>query len=310
MQDIQHQQVVQEAVKPKFHGHDTLECKTKPCFPASAEREFRRVTNAYMRILHDIIKDNVPQMMAAYKRERRGDSRFDDIRDLESEIRQLFMKMAAQLEERLSSFRLDTSVEKIAKMTKNTSIREWKRAVKKTLGIDLLDDYYKGDFYKDAIDRWVGDNVLKIKSIPTEALGEMQHIIIEGYRSGRTIRDIQKAIQEAYDVSKRKAQLLSRDQVATLNAQITKLQHQDAGVTRYKWSTSRDSRVRECHRALEGKIISWDDPPEMWYSTKSKGIVHTSRRCHPGEDICCRCVAIPVFDFQKLDPPMKGKTEA
>ena len=112
-------------------------------------------------------------------------------------------------------------------------------------------------------------------------------------------------IQKEYSLTLRKAQLLARDQVSSLNAQISKMQQQDAGCTKYRWSTSKDSRVRDCHRALEGKIFNWDDPPEMWYETKSRGRVSTGRRCNPGEDYCCRCVAIPVFDFNTVDVPIR-----
>jgi SPP1 gp7 family putative phage head morphogenesis protein len=96
--------------------------------------------------------------------------------------------------------------------------------------------------------------------------------------------------------------MIARDQTAKLNGRITQKQHRDAGVTRYKWSTSGDERVRECHGSFDGKIYSYDSPPEIWYSTK-KGIVYTGRHCNPMEDYQCRCCAIPVFDIDETDLP-------
>ena len=278
-------------------------------YPDSAEREFRRVTNGYMKLLNQTLKEHLPAMMAAYKRERRGDTRYDDAQDLDAEIRQELMKVAQELEQKLAAYGLYEMVEKIARLTKTTSLREWKRVVKETLGIDLMDDYYKGDFYEQALRMWVDSNVEKIKTIPTESLGSMRQIILDGYKQGRTIRDISKDIQEEYNVSKHRAQMFARDQVATLNAQITKMQQQDAGCKRYRWSTSHDARVRDCHRALDGKIFNWNDPPEMWYETKKSGRVYTGRRCNPGEDYACRCVAIPVFDLDTINVPMKGQED-
>ncbi len=306
MDNTQHQEAVKAAVRPKFYGHPSIKSKTVPHYPTTAEREFRRIAGAYMRLLNEELKKKLPEMMAEYAKERRGDSRFDESRDLDAKLRQMLQEVAVALERRVAEFGLDKKVEQIATMTRNTALREWKRSVKDTLGIDLLDDYFKGDLYEEAIRRWVAENVLKIKSLPTETLGDMRQIVLESYIKGRSIRDIQKEIQEQYNVSKRKAQLLARDQVATLNAQVTKLQQQDAGCSKYRWSSSKDSRVRDCHRALDGKVFSWDDPPEMWYDTKEKGRVYTGRRCHPGEDYCCRCVAIPVFDLETIDVPMKG----
>lgn len=300
-----HQEMVQKAVKGKFYGHQTIKSKRVPQYPDSAEREFKRITNGYMRLLNKTLAEHLPALLSAYQKERRGDSRFDDVRDLENDVRREFQKIAEELEQKLAAYGLDDLVAKISRMTKNTSLREWKRVVHDTLGIDLLNDYYSADFYEAALRRWVDENVLKIKSIPNEALGEMQQIVLNGYKSGATITDITKSIQEQYKLSRRRAQLLARDQVSTLNSQISKMQQQDAGCTKYRWSDSRDSRVRDCHRSLNGKVFSWDEPPEMWYDTKNSGRVYTGRRCHPGEDYCCRCVAIPVFDIDTVDVPMK-----
>ena len=304
MNNIQHQEMVKRAVRGKFRGSQPLKCKTVPQYPKTAEREFRRITGSYMKLLNEELKKKLPAMMAEYQKERHGDSRFDDSQDLDAKLRLLLQDVATALEKRIAEYGLDQKVEQIAKMAKNVSIREWKRAVKDTLGIDLLDDYYKGEFFEEAIRRWIAENVLLIKSIPSETLSNMREIILGSYLKGSSIRDIQKAIQETYNVSKRKAQLLARDQVATLNAQLTKAQQTDAGCKKYRWSDSRDGRVRDCHKALNGKVFSWDNPPEMWYETK-QGRVYTGRRCHPGEDYCCRCVAIPVFDPESIDVPMK-----
>ena len=304
MNNIQHQEMVKRAVRGKFRGSQPLKCKTVPQYPKTAEREFRRITGSYMKLLNEELKKKLPAMMAEYQKERHGDSRFDDSQDLDAKLRLLLQDVATALEKRIAEYGLDQKVEQIAKMAKNVSIREWKRAVKDTLGIDLLDDYYKGEFFEETIRRWIAENVLLIKSIPSETLGNMREIILGSYLKGSSIRDIQKAIQETYNVSKRKAQLLARDQVATLNAQLTKAQQTDAGCKKYRWSDSRDGRVRDCHKALNGKVFSWDNPPEMWYETK-QGRVYTGRRCHPGEDYCCRCVAIPVFDPESIDVPMK-----
>ena len=304
MNNIQHQEMVKRAVRGKFRGSQPIKCKTVPQYPKTAEREFRRITGSYMKLLNEELKKKLPAMMAEYQKERHGDSRFDDSQDLDAKLRLLLQDVATALEKRIAEYGLDQKVEQIAKMAKNVSIREWKRAVKDTLGIDLLDDYYKGEFFEEAIRRWIAENVLLIKSIPSETLGNMREIILGSYLKGSSIRDIQKAIQETYNVSKRKAQLLARDQVATLNAQLTKAKQTDAGCKKYRWSDSRDGRVRDCHKALNGKVFSWDNPPEMWYETK-RGRVYTGRRCHPGEDYCCRCVAIPVFDPESIDVPMK-----
>lgn len=305
--DNQHlHEMTKEAAKGAFKGKKSLPCKTVPRYPASAEREFRRVMNAYMKILNSELKKELPSIMKAYKAELGNDSRFDSFNDLEKKIRESFLIISKALEQKYFRFDLKRKLDAIAKRAKEITADEWYRTVKQTLGIDLMKDYYKGSFYEEGVKNWVGQNVQNIHTLPNQVLDDIRDTIIDGYRKGIHVKDLQKEIQHRYNISKETAQTIARDQMSTLNAQITQEQHRSAGVTRYKWSTSRDQRVRDCHRELDGKIISWDDPPEMWYMTKSRGKVYTGRRCHPGEDYCCRCVALPVFDEDTIILPMNG----
>lgn len=48
---------------------------------------------------------------------------------------------------------------------------------------------------------------------------------------------------------------------------------------KYIWRTVEDDKVRSSHRQYNGKIFSWDNPPQGG---------------HPGEDYNCRCWAEPV----------------
>lgn len=309
MNNIQHQEAVKKAVKPRFRGNTRLNSKTTPMYPDSAEREYERIASAYMRLLNEELKKNLPVAMKAYSQYQHGDSRFDDIRDLEEIVRGAFRKIAEALEQKVEKFGLGDMIRKVSRITKGTSLRGWKKSVKATLGVDLMDGYYGDAFYEETIHRWVDENVMRIKSIPTESLGEMQEIMLNGIRRGKSVTALSKEIQKKFNTSKSHAKMIARDQVASLNAQLTKRQQQDAGCKYYRWSDSRDGRVRDCHRALNGKVFSWDEPPEMWYNTKSRGRVSTGRRCHPGEDIACRCIAIPVFDIETIDIPIKESAD-
>ena len=159
MTNKQHQLAVQEAVKGKFRGHQPLRSRSVPHYPDTAEREFKRVTNGYIRLLKKSLMEHLPSIIEEYRREQRNDSRLDASRNLEDKVRQELQKVAEELEQKLAAFGLDSLVKKIARLTKTNSLREWKRVCKDTLGIDLMDDYYSGDFYEEALRRWVDENV-------------------------------------------------------------------------------------------------------------------------------------------------------
>lgn len=297
MNDIAHKKMVQDMLSKRFGSHKRLKCKYRMKYPEQAQREYQRVSGAYMRVLNRIVKKHLPEIRDAAAEERQSSKmRMDDTQDLLSKLSQIFDRIAEELEQEMGLFGLREKLEGLANLTKKLSISEWKKAVKSTLGIDLFDDYYSGEMYRQMLSKWVDDNVGLIKTIPQESLERMRHIVMEGYTSGKTTTDIVKEMQEEYGVSKRHARLLARDQMAKLNANITKSQQEDAGVKEYIWSTSGDSRVRESHAELDGKRFRWDDPPIVDYKT--------GRRCHPGEDFQCRCCALPVFEWETIDVPV------
>lgn len=302
MNDAAHKQMVQEAVKAKFRGHQVLLCKRQPQYPVQAEREFQRVTNAYMDPLNRLLKKYLPKIVRAAEAEE--SSRSDDTGDLISKATAIFNKMAEELQRSTSDFGLYDKIQAMAALTRKLSIKEWKLAVKETLGVDLFDDYYSGELFRELMERWISENVGLIKTIPQDSLESMRNIVLEGVRSGRTIPNIVKAVQNAYNVDKRHARLIARDQIAKLNSDIAEQQQTDAGVKEYIWSTSGDQRVRPSHKKLDGKRFRWDDPPIV--------DERTGRRCHPGRDYQCRCVALPVFDWDTIDLPVaeKGGMEA
>lgn len=103
---------------------------------------------------------------------------------------------------------------------------------------------------------------------------------------------IDDIIEKVGDTCEANAALIARDQTAKMNAAFTQVRHEELGIRRYEWSTSSDERVREDHAALNNQVFRWDEPGPL------AGTID-GEPCHPGEDIQCRCVAIPVFDLDE-----------
>lgn len=295
MNDIAIKKAAQEAAKPKFRGNKKLKSKVITYYPEGIEREYKRVTDAYMKIVNEVVKEFMPKIKEAAFQEQ-SNSRKDDINDLGIIIKDAFDAMNKKLEEKEYAFGLRRRLENLAHLTRKLTIKEWKKVVKQTLGIDIMDDYYMGEFYREALNMWVDENVNLIKTIPKDSLSKMKEIVQEGFKTGKTVTSITKEIQNTYGIEKRHARLIARDQTAKLHSKLAQAQQTDAGVEEYTWSTSGDSRVRDRHKQLNGKRFRWDDPPIV--DTK------TGRRGHPGEDYQCRCVPLPVFDIDTIDIPI------
>ena len=55
MNDTVHGHMVQDLLRHRFGSHDNLICKYSSKYPVQAEREFQRLTNAYIRILNELL---------------------------------------------------------------------------------------------------------------------------------------------------------------------------------------------------------------------------------------------------------------
>lgn len=105
--------------------------------------------------------------------------------------------------------------------------------------------------------------------------------------SGTRAKDFTKIIEERFAVSTKKAKFLAKQEISLLTSKYKQVKYESVGVSKYKWSIS-NVRTRPDHRALNGKIFSFDDPPITNTSTGAKN--------NPGEDFGCNCQAIPIIE--------------
>lgn len=111
--------------------------------------------------------------------------------------------------------------------------------------------------------------------------------------SGVRYEQVAKTIQKSYGVSADKAKFLARQETSLLMTTFKEARYSEAGVKEYKWvcvTGSPKHPVRPMHKALEGKIFAWDDPP----ITNANG-----GKNNPGQDYNCRCYARPIVTINE-----------
>jgi SPP1 gp7 family putative phage head morphogenesis protein len=128
------------------------------------------------------------------------------------------------------------------------------------------------------------ENVLLIRNAAEDFLASVQKVLDEN--EGAHPNTVANLLQDRVVASKYRARLIARDQTLKLSAAITEFRMRAAGVSRYRWSTSQDERVRTMHAELHGQEFSFDDPPV----TNPQGESN-----NPGGDYQCRCVATPLL---------------
>lgn len=131
------------------------------------------------------------------------------------------------------------------------------------------------------LEEFAGENIALAKTIPSRYFDDAKKEILSGVRAGETTREIGDRLARRFDVATSSAKLIANDQVGKLYSSLNKMRQTGIGVTRYRWRTQLDARVRDEHAAREGKTFDWSDPPPDG---------------HPGEPINCRCFAEPVLE--------------
>jgi SPP1 gp7 family putative phage head morphogenesis protein len=141
----------------------------------------------------------------------------------------------------------------------------------------------------DAYQATIGENVGLIKSVAAEHLQEVEGLVMRSVTQGRKLDELTTELEQRYQVTKRRAALIARDQNNKATATITKVRQQGLGITQARWMHSAGGKKpRQSHVSANGKLYDVD-----------KGMYIDGAWIRPGELINCRCISqsvIPGFE--------------
>ena len=141
---------------------------------------------------------------------------------------------------------------------------------------------------KENLKKMYTDNLqLPIKNFSNEQVVRMRELIQKNLLEGLGDKALVDVLMKEFNVTRNKAMFWARQETGLLVSAYRQATYKTVGITKYKWSTSHDERVRVMHKDLDGKIFEFANPPV----TNEKG-----DRNNPGEDWQCRCQAIPVLE--------------
>ncbi len=135
--------------------------------------------------------------------------------------------------------------------------------------------------------RLLAEQVDLITSLPREAAQRVHDLTQEGIVQGTRPAAIAAKILETEHVTKSRATLIARTEVARTASKLTEARALHVGCTHFVWITAGDSEVRASHKALNRKTFRYDTPP------LSDPPDHYSL---PGQIWNCRCLALPVLE--------------
>jgi SPP1 gp7 family putative phage head morphogenesis protein len=131
----------------------------------------------------------------------------------------------------------------------------------------------------------INENVGLIKSIASEHLTDVQGLVMRSVQTGRDIGGLREALQDRYDITKRRATTIARDQNSKATSAIVRVRQQELGCTQALWMHSGAGRhPRPSHVAMSGK------PYEI-----AKGVRLDGEIVWPGTAIKCRCTSKTII---------------
>lgn len=129
----------------------------------------------------------------------------------------------------------------------------------------------------------------KIKDINKTVRKQLRTTIDEGVQKGETINELASRVKSVYNMASSRAKVIARTETAGAfngaNVEFMKANN----IQKKEWSTSRDHKVRDTHRSIEGEVISVN-------KLFSNGVDHPGGNGPAGEVINCRCVATPYVE--------------
>jgi SPP1 gp7 family putative phage head morphogenesis protein len=141
---------------------------------------------------------------------------------------------------------------------------------------------------RDVIHSAVAENVALIRSIPQRYLLEVEGAVARSVQAGRDLHQLTEDLMKIRGVTRRRAELISRDQNNKVTAAITRARYSDLGITDAIWVHSHAGKQpRPTHLKNDGKKYRVKDG---WYDPDPR----VKRHIQPGELINCRCFSRPV----------------
>lgn len=252
----------------------------RPNFPRSISRDYAKALVEIIKVVRDDIEQSlVPELGRIVSQ---NPIVVDSARADDDGVGDLISKTISGIHVRLDNKHLRDLEQVIRESYNKTSLynlRQVRKQIKRMLGVDAFPTDPGGSAM---LNSFLRDNAALIKSLSGDYIRSVSGIVHRGVRSGERPESMSEKIRDRYDVTANKAMLIARDQTNKLNGDLTHMRQKSLGIDKYYWRTSLDERVRASHLEKEGKLYSWDEPPE------DTG--------HPGESINCRCTAEPYIE--------------
>ena len=241
--------------------------------PKSPEVKYRRQLDGLTRRLRDDISVNIIPLLKQLEPQYVNDGYATTLEEVFDNLRRNYSSIGDQARIVSNDF---------VENSNSVNKKRFYKSMNDAVGIDLQ-NIIQSEGLEDILVGTTRANVNLIKSIPDEYFKKIETIVFSNTTQGANAGSMIDQIKKIGHSTTKRARLIARDQSSKLNSALSQQRQQNLGIEEYIWRTSGDERVRDDHKANNGKTFRWDQPP------KKTG--------HPGQDIQCRCIAQAIINI-------------
>ena len=250
------------------------------------EKKYQRQLNRLGRVLIQAVREEVLSFLRTQESAYTSDGIGVNLNTIFRRLNQRFSGTIA------ASFAAQTAASMVEGVGKKNQSR-FERSIEGATGINIS-GVIIGEGLEDFVELQISKNVSLINSLPEEYLKQVEIIVNNGVLNGSRFSTIAKEITAKVGSANSKLagriKTIARNEVQTINAQMSQRRSEALGITRGIFRTSQDEKVRPCHAELNG--VEYELSKGAWSKTCQKFII-------PGvTDINCRCSFSPVIEVQ------------
>jgi uncharacterized protein with gpF-like domain len=144
---------------------------------------------------------------------------------------------------------------------------------------------------RDVMTASVAENVSLIKSIPQQFHTEVEGLVMRSVAAGRDLSELSDELERRFALTRKRAELIARDQNNKATAAITRVRYVDMGIQQAVWMHSHAGKTPRPTHLAAGRRKEVFNVAEGWYDPDPK----VRHFIQPGELINCRCVCRPII---------------
>lgn len=262
--------------KPRVQQINPLLNQTKPNIGTRVKYE-----RELIQLIDEMYESTQYWLLANYKK-----SSIAQDESIVSIMKRAIAKMTKQWFKKYDTVAEDLAKNFVDKSTVNSDF-SLKNAFEK---IGFTVEFKTTDAIDEKIKSSVYENTQLIKSIPQKYFNDLNFIITEGINRGFDVGYIADQIKQKYNVTKRRAAFIARDQAQKVHSIITVQRQLDLGITKGIWVHSGGGKVpRKSHLKAGRDKLEFD---------LQKGAYIDGEYILPGQKPNCRCTWFAVIPWQ------------